>query len=136
MMNRTKKAFTLLELIIVVVVLGILALVAVPSFKGVIDNTSADVAESTARAIARDANALAAFNTGTDTNQATNANIDTAVGETMLSTDDGWAVDTAEANGADITLTKNGTASIYCISVTAASGSQPARATVSSGDCA
>lgn len=133
MMNRSKKAFTLLELIVVVVVLGILALVAVPSFKGVIDNSRGSVAEQTARSIARDANALAAFNTGAATNETSNANIDDATDEAALSTDDGWTVDTAETNGADITLAKNGSTDVYCISVTAGS---PDRATVASGDCA
>jgi len=133
MMNRSKKAFTLLELIVVVVVLGILALVAVPSFKGVIDNTRGSVAEQTARSIARDANALAAFNTGAATNETSNANIDAATAEANLLEADGWTVDTAEANGADITLAKNGETTTYCISVTAGS---PDRATVASGDCA
>jgi len=127
MMNRTKKAFTLLELIVVVVILGILALVAVPSFAGVINNTRGDVAEQTARSIARDANALAAFNDGSATNQTSNANIDTAIGEADLSTDDGWFVSTTAGDGGEIALSKNGSTTRYCIETNTAS---PVRAVV------
>lgn len=132
MMNRTKKAFTLLELIVVVVVLGILALVAVPSFTGVINNSRGSVAENTAASIARDANALAAFNSGSGANETNDGNIDAAVAEVGLDTADGWAVDTSSTAGAQIALSKNGATDTYCISVTAGT---PDRATVASGTC-
>ena len=67
MLNRTRKAFTLLELIVVVVVLGILALIAVPTFRSVIDSSAQSVAEQSAGTIARNANAIAAFDGGPTT---------------------------------------------------------------------
>jgi type IV pilus assembly protein PilA len=131
MMNRTRKAFTLLELIVVVVVLGILALVAVPSFTGVINNSRGSVAENTAASIARDANALAAFNSGSAANETSNTNIDAAVAEAGLDTADGWSLNDV-ATGHEITLAKNGASDTFCIEVTAGT---PDRATVASGTC-
>ncbi len=117
MQKRMRKAFTLLELIVVVVVLGILALVAVPAFSGVINNSTSSVAENTAKAIARDANALAAFNAGANANLTDNGDIDDATADTTLSGDDGWTVSTADANGARIELDKNGKKQVYTICV-------------------
>ncbi|CAB4584401.1 unannotated protein [freshwater metagenome] len=115
MQKRMRKAFTLLELIVVVVVLGILALVAVPAFSGVINNSTSSVAENTAKAIARDANALAAFNSGANANLTDNGDIDDAVADTTLSGDDGWTVSTADTDGARIELDKNGKKQVYTI---------------------
>lgn len=127
MNKRTRKAFTLLELIVVVIVLGILALVAVPAFTGVINNSTGSVAENTAKAIARDANALAAFNSGSSVNVTDDADIEAAVAETTLSTDDGWAWnDTANS----LSLTKNGSTQTHYVCV----ASQ--RAVVQSTACA
>lgn len=108
MQKRMRKAFTLLELIVVVVVLGILALVAVPAFSGVIENSTGSVAENTAKAIARDANALAAFNSGADANVTANDDIKDALCETTLATSDGWAYAASTSGASTISLTKNG----------------------------
>ncbi len=117
MQKRMRKAFTLLELIVVVVVLGILALVAVPAFSGVIDNSTGSVAENTAKAIARDANALAAFNTDDLTNLTSNTNIDVALDDTVLNPADGWTKSTADADGGYIYLEKNGKVQAFTICV-------------------
>lgn len=62
MLTRMKKGFTLLELIVVIVVLGILAALAVPSFSTVKTNAAKAVATRVAEGIVRDAQAAAAFN--------------------------------------------------------------------------
>jgi len=126
MQKRMFKAFTLLELIVVVIVLGILALVAVPAFTGVINNSAGSVVENTAKAIARDANALAAFNSGDQANLTSDANINSAIGETSLDTADGWASDAA-ANS--VSLSKNGNTETFHICVVAD------RAVVQTGTC-
>jgi prepilin-type N-terminal cleavage/methylation domain-containing protein len=61
MIARSKKAFTLLELIVVVVVLGILAALAIPSFAKVKETAADKVALNSAQSIYRNAQALAAF---------------------------------------------------------------------------
>lgn len=83
----------------------------------------------TANSIARDANALAAFNEGRASNETNNDNIDQAVNEAMLSTSDGWSVDTGHQNGAQISF------GAYTVCITAQPGS-PARAVVEQSTCA
>jgi len=55
--NRTHRAFTLLELTVVIVVLGILATLAVPSFASVISTSSQQIANADAAAFGRDVQA-------------------------------------------------------------------------------
>ena len=62
MLARSKKAFTLLELIVVIVVLGILAALAIPSFTTVKQKAADKVAFNSAASIYRAASAAAAFN--------------------------------------------------------------------------
>ena len=57
----SKKAFTLLELIVVVVVLGILAALAIPSFSTVKQSAADKIAVQSAESVVRNAKALAAF---------------------------------------------------------------------------
>jgi len=61
MLNRTRKGMTLLELIVVIVILGILAAIAIPTFASIIDKSHQQSASTTAAAIGDDATALAAF---------------------------------------------------------------------------
>ena len=61
MLNRTRKAFTMLELIVVIVILGILALIAIPTFAQVIEKTRLSSLQRTGESLGREAVALAAF---------------------------------------------------------------------------
>jgi prepilin-type N-terminal cleavage/methylation domain-containing protein len=62
MMRRSAtKAFTLLELVVVVVVLGILASLAIPTFSRVIERSKEASAVATLSSVSREVQALAAF---------------------------------------------------------------------------
>jgi len=65
MLARAKKAFTLIELIAVVVVLGILAALAVPTFSAVKESAAEEIALRSAEGIVNEAEALAAFDGAT-----------------------------------------------------------------------
>ena len=95
MLNRSKKAFTLLELIVVLVILGILAALAIPTFANVQQGAALRVASSTAKAIARDANAISAAAGASST---TTANLTTAYGETT------FASNMTASNSTSVTL--------------------------------
>jgi type IV pilus assembly protein PilA len=100
MITRTKKAFTLLELIVVLLVLGILAAIAVPTFNTVKTNSVKRTALSNAQAIARNANAISASEAGGVT---TSDHVDTAAGESTATYDD--VTDTVTASSGSITCT-------------------------------
>ncbi len=61
MLNRTRKGMTLLELIVVIVILGILAAIAIPTFEAVIGKANDQSAVTAGHALDDDAMALAAF---------------------------------------------------------------------------
>ena len=58
---RGRKAFTLIELIIVIVIIGILAGIAVVGYQAVISKSRVEAAKQTARAFDKDVMALGAF---------------------------------------------------------------------------
>ena len=105
MLTRTRKAFTLLELIVVIVVLGILALIAVPTFRTVITNSAQAAAETTAGAVARNADAIAAFSAG----NTTGADVELAATEAGLSPVSG-------SGQIEITVTQGGSTGTACVS--------------------
>jgi len=122
-----RRGFTLLELIVVVLVLSVVALLAVPTFASVINKTTADVGLRTAEGIAREANALAVFNTGSSVNQTEYSNIESAVLAADLQPADGWTFEiNSGIGGAHLSLNKNG--DTQCWSITIDSAPSPDRA--------
>jgi len=105
MLNRTKKAFTLLELIVVLLVLGILAAIAVPTFDTVKKNSAKQTAESTAKAVARNADAIAA--SAGDNGAVTQGDLDAAIDEVadFSHTNGELTATTNEVGGYNITCT-------------------------------
>lgn len=120
MLQRVKKAFTLVELIVVVVVLGIIAALAIATFATVRENAACSVALQTAEGIARNANAIAAFE-GTGT---TDAHIETAAAEAVDGSSSTW-----DAGTDVVTVSTNGETG------TASVTGDPAAA-AGTGDCA
>ena len=65
-MLQNRKGFTLLELIVVIVVAGILAGIAIPSFNAVKTKAKESAAVQEAKAFAKEVTALAAFTQADD----------------------------------------------------------------------
>ena len=101
MLKKSIKAFTLLELIVVLVVLGILAALAIPTFTNVQKSSAYNVASATSKAIARDANAISA-SAGRST---TSTDINSAILETTAPSN---ATLTFNATGSATVVTANG----------------------------
>jgi type IV pilus assembly protein PilA len=104
MINRTKKAFTLLELIVVLLILGILAAIAVPTFTAVKRNSAVQTAEASAESVARNADAIAA--SAGDNGAVAQGDLDTAIGESESFTHtDGDLTATKVVGGYTVTCT-------------------------------
>jgi prepilin-type N-terminal cleavage/methylation domain-containing protein len=98
MLNRAKKAFTLLELIVVLLVLGVLAAIAVPTYTTVKTNSVKRSVQSTLEAIDRAGEAAFA----SDNNLGAEAIADAAMEGVAT---DGNRTVTDEAADASITVT-------------------------------
>ena len=107
MLNRTKKAFTLLELIVVLLVLGILAAIAVPTFATVKENAAERTFQASADAIARNAAAIAASSNDGD-NDVSAADITAAADEAVIDEASGVLTDTVGGYSCTSTVTGSG----------------------------
>lgn len=70
---RARKAFTLIELIVVIIIIGILAGLAVVAYQAVINRADDEAGLTTAKSVAREVQALAAFDAHSTSGAATDA---------------------------------------------------------------
>ena len=101
MLNKVKKAFTLLELIVVIVVLGILAALAVPTFSTVKEKSADSIATKNAQAVQRDFDAQAALAASDSTVTPTAGGTWTANGKTYSYIAHSNGTPSVSATGAD-----------------------------------
>ena len=99
-----RKAFTLLELIVVIVVLGVLAALAIPSFSTVKQTSADKVAIASAESIVRSAKTLAAFDGA-------------ALNDTYVDAS-GAEVDEFDGTGNTVTITSGGETAVATIDET------------------
>ena len=114
MLTRARKGFTLLELIVVLVILGLLAAIAIPTYQRIISESEKTSVRETAKAFSRSVLALSSLNQAYDTNPWMFQVINTAAGEldgsVLINGGNALGTDlTANANGyGEVTVTVNG----------------------------
>jgi type IV pilus assembly protein PilA len=126
MLTRARKGFTLLELIVVLVILGLLAAIAIPTYQRIISESEKTSVRETAKAFSRNVLAIASIDqvsgavpTDSAVVDAADAELDASVtiayAETVLGTvDAGEVTVTVGGNSACTTLpaTNGGTFSV------------------------
>lgn len=106
--RSSKPAFTLLELIVVLTVVGILSAIAVPTFNTVKENSAERTFQATADGIARNAAAIAAAANDGD-NDVSAADIIAAAAEVGVDEDAGVLTDVLGSYTCTSTITASGT---------------------------
>lgn len=125
MRTRPRKAFTLLELIVVIVILGILAALAIPTFSAVIQKARQSNVDNTAAALGREVAALAAFDNAAPNSNSSYGN--TAIGDLPSGYTAVWD---PSPNRIEVTNTADGVSA--CLTL----GTQPGHpGSVASGTC-
>jgi len=124
MLKRTRKAFTLLELVVAIVVLGILAALAVPAFTQVITNSKKSTATESALSISRDAVAIAATSGG----PASSADVNTAITEstnTPVSVSSNLTTVTGQPNVVKYSVVNGSSSTTVCVTIPAIINATP-----------
>ena len=120
--RRTRRAFTLLELVVALVVLAVLVALAIPTYTTVIGNARTGVANSTALSVADDAIAIGALHES----PATVAYMEDAVNETHGVSLVGTPLDTSGVLTASLAVTEGATVVSSCVQIPDVVNSPPA----------
>jgi prepilin-type N-terminal cleavage/methylation domain-containing protein len=119
MLARAKKGFTLLELIVVLLVIGVVAAIAVPTYSTVKDNSVKRTLTSTAEGIARGANADARSSLSPDNTDTDETHVNTAAAEAGVTDGGPWtwtaATGTGEAGAAVLEFSQG--SRVFCVDI-------------------
>jgi prepilin-type N-terminal cleavage/methylation domain-containing protein len=133
--RQRRKGFTLIELIVVIVIIGILATIAVVGFSALISTTRQAAVEKSAQAFDREYLAMLAYETGVDgwddPNSVNYADLSDVADEVMAGSTGATALASVDAAADTVTFTKDGKTACIVLSTDPATPS-----TLTPGVCA